>query len=148
MADFCGVSIETVKNWAKQGMPGTPNAYDVSEIIQWLRSVGPWRQHAKPDSDDPLLSADGDSPGLERYRQAKAALAELELEERKGTLLSRDKARSTLGRWASIVRRLGERLGRRYGPEATTAVNDAILECQHVIDHEFGTSDASDQHAA
>jgi phage terminase Nu1 subunit (DNA packaging protein) len=138
------VSIDTVKSWAKQGMPGGPGAYDFAAIIPWLRTKGPWRQHVKVENDDPLLAADGDSPGLERYRLAKAALAELELEERKGTLLSREKVRTTLIRWATVLRRMGERIAKRFGNEASEAVNDALGECQAVIDYEFGGDESTD----
>lgn len=144
IASFCGVSIDTVKSWAKQRMPGQPGMYDLGEIVRWLRASGPWRQHQRPEFDDPLLVADGESPGLERYRLAKAAIAELDLEERKESLLSRDKARAALIRWGSIIRRLGERLGKRFGPDASNAVNDALSECQHIVDHEFGGCDTSD----
>jgi phage terminase Nu1 subunit (DNA packaging protein) len=138
VAVFFGVSIDTVKNWAKQQMPGAPGNYDLAEILRWLRASGPWKaKPVIPPGADELLVAEGDSPGLERYRLAKAALAELELEERKGALLSREKARLALNRWASIIRRLGERFGKRYGREAAMALNDAITECQHVVDHEF-----------
>lgn len=149
VATFCGVSLDTVKSWAKQSMPGRPGAYDLSAIVRWLRTAGPWRQHSKPESEDPLLgAAEGDSPGLERYRLAKAAIAELDLEERIGSLLSRDKARAALNRWASIVRRLGERLGKRFGPDAARSVNDALIECQHVVDHEFGGDEPADDSPA
>jgi phage terminase Nu1 subunit (DNA packaging protein) len=143
VAEFCGVSFDTVKSWAKQGMPGSPGAYDLSAIVQWLRTKGPWRQHLKVDSDDPLLS-DGDSPGLERYRLAKAAIAELDLEERKGNLLSREKVRAILIRWATIIRRLGERLAKHFGNQAAGMVNDSLGECQAVIEYEFGSSESTD----
>ena len=148
VALFCGVSLASVQGWAKQGMPGRPGAYDVQEVVQWLRSVGPWRQHARPEEDDPDLAGGPDSPGLERYRLAKAAIAELELEQRKASLLSRDKARTALVRWASIIRRLGERLGKRYGPEATLTVNDALSECQLVVDHDFSGDEPADAGSA
>jgi phage terminase Nu1 subunit (DNA packaging protein) len=130
------VSIDTVKNWAKQGMPGKPGAYDLCEIIPWMR-----KRFGEKTSGDPLLDAEVDSPGLERYRLAKAALAELDLAERNRTLLPLEEGRAALSRWASIIRRLGEQLGKRFGPDATTAVNDAILECQHVVDHDLAAID-------
>lgn len=138
-----GVSLDTVKSWAKQGMPGVPGAYPLPEISKWLRSTGPWRQHVRPADDDPLL-ADGDSPGLERYRMAKAQLAEYDLAERTKNLLSRDKARGVLIRWASVIRRMGERLGKRYGADAAIAVNDALTECSYVVDHELGGDESPD----
>lgn len=147
VADFCGVSIDTVKGWAKQGMPGVPGAYDLSTIVRWLRSSGPWRQYVRPEVDDPDLYGNVDSPGLERYRLAKAAIAELDLEERKGELLSREKARSALIRWAAVFRRLGDRMGKRFGAAAGRSVNDALSECQHIVDHEFSGNEPADDSA-
>lgn len=113
------------------------------KIAQWLRHSprGPWRQHHRPDSesDDPLLSS-GDSPGLERYRQAKASLAELELEERRGVLVRVDKVRDILGRWASLIRRLGEHLLKRFGADALQSLRETLEQCDRLKD-EFATPD-------
>lgn len=143
MAHIYAVSIETVKGWAKQGMPGRPGSYDAHEISRWLRSTGPWRQHAKAAEEDELLlgtSAGSDSPGLERFRIAKANLAELELQERKRQLVSVDRVRSILTRWSGPLRRLGESLSKRFGTEASLAFNEALEECESVIDSELGQS--------
>jgi phage terminase Nu1 subunit (DNA packaging protein) len=83
-------------------------------------------------SDDPLL-AEGDSPGLERYRLAKAEHAELDLAERRGDLIERDKCREVLARWAVVIRRMGERLAKRYGTAASTEVIDTLKECESVV---------------
>jgi phage terminase Nu1 subunit (DNA packaging protein) len=101
-------------------------------VTRWLRTEGPWKPYAKSQSpnpaDDPLL-ADGDSPGLERYRLAKAKHAELDLEQRKGELIEREKAKLILSRWASLIRQMGERLSKRYGNEAAKTVNETLDEC-------------------
>lgn len=140
-----GVSLETVKGWAKQGMPGRSGRYVVRDVTTWLRQEGPWRQHMRlaVDPDEELLAGGSDSPALERLRAAKAAIAELDLEKLRGSLVSREKARTILGRWAAILRRMGERLGKRYGPEAANAVNDALGECDHVVHHELGDGNAT-----
>jgi phage terminase Nu1 subunit (DNA packaging protein) len=137
VAEFFGRSIDTVKNWAKQGMPGKRGCYDVSEIAKWLGSpAGPWRA-----IDDDSMDGGPDSPGLERYRLAKAALAELDLEERRGVLLSRDKARSALTLWGSIIRRMGDMLGKKFGTDAALAISDALAECRRLVDTHFGDPD-------
>jgi 3-hydroxyisobutyrate dehydrogenase len=38
-------------------------------------------------------------------------------------------------------RQLGERLGKRYGPEVIGSVNDALDDCQRVINDEFSCGD-------
>lgn len=123
---FCRVTVSAVRKWAADGMPGRPGRYDLSEIHAWRLERETRRRAA---SDDPLLDG-GDSPGLERYRQAKAALAELELAERESSLMSREKALTILGRFAAKIRRMGERLGKRFGADAAIMVNESLTECE------------------
>lgn len=149
VAEHCDVSVHAVRNWAEKGMPGRPGRYDLTKIIHWLRSpAGPWHPKLQPAAaDDPLLvDSDSESPGLERYRQAKAALAELDLEERRKSLLNVAAVRSILARWATIIRRLQERLAKQYGADAGAVVRDSLDECRRVIHDEF--DEGHDQPAA
>ena len=84
------------------------------------------------------MVAAGDSPNLERYRLAKAKLAELELEQKHRAVLPRDQTREVLGRVASLWRRYGDRLGKRHGPEETLSFNETFGEARRVIEDEFG----------
>ena len=129
---FFGVSIDSVKNWAKQGMPGQRGSWRLDLIAKWLRTDGPWKRWDAPTDADPLLG-EGDSPALERYRLAKAKLAELDLETRKGELIERDKARDIFSRWAVLVRRMGERLSKRFGPDAAATVNETLASCRIAV---------------
>ena len=141
VAEFFGVSINTVQNWCAAKCPGVPGNYPLSEIAKWLRTTGPWRKNIKPEViDDPLLT-EGDSPGLERYRQAKASLAEIELEKMRGNVLPLETVRENLARWASLIRRMGETLGKRHGPEAARVVNETLEECGRIIAIEELTDD-------
>lgn len=141
VGEFFGVSLDTVATWRKKGMPGIAGRYDLRDILAWLRSEGPWRQRGGHDfsngSFDELIVASGDSPNLERYRLARAQLAELELEHKRGSVFPRDMARHVLGRVASLWRRYGERLGKRHGPEEVMSFNETFEEAQRVIDDEF-----------
>lgn len=148
IAVFFDQSIETVKGWAKQGMPGQSGDYDVSAIVQWLRQSGPWRQHHRQIEDDPDLAiTGGDSPNLERYRAAKAAIAELDYAERQKELIARDKVKSLFARWASVLRRMGERISKRFGNEAALTVNDSLRECGEIITYELGGDGATESTA-
>ena len=145
VGEFFGVSMDTIAAWRKKGMPGVSGRYDLREILVWVRSEGPWRQRGGVDIGtgplDDLIVEAGDSPNLERCRLAKAQLLELELETKRSSLLPREKVRSGLGRFAAILRQLGERLGKRYGPEVIGSVNDALDDCQRVINDEFSCGD-------
>ena len=140
VSEFFGVSVNTVMNWAKQGMPGQRGTYRLDLIAHWLRSDGPWQRYEKTEND-PLLTDGSDSPALEQYRIWKARHAELDYKERCGDLVERGKSRDVLARWAVLIRRMGERLGKRYGPECAAAVNDTLIECVEIIDS-FGDSDS------
>ena len=115
-------------------MPGTPKEYVLQDVSKWLRTQGPWKPYQKPEasSDDPLL-AEGDSPALERYRLAKAKHAELDLEQRRGELIDLAKCRDLFGRWGSVIRKMGERVSKRFGVEANQMVAEAIDECDSIV---------------
>lgn len=78
--------------------------------------------------EDPLLVG-SDSPQLERYRAAKAGLAELDLEQRKKTHVDAHELHDGFMAIAGIVRRsAGDTLLARFGNDATEILNDAIEE--------------------
>jgi phage terminase Nu1 subunit (DNA packaging protein) len=137
VAEVFSVSADTVKRWRSEGMPGSPRDYVLQDISKWLRSDGPWKPYQRSEipavqSDDPLL-ADGDSPALERYRLAKAKHAELDLEQRKGELIDKEKCRDVLARWGSTIRKMGDRISKRFGIEANQMVSEAIDECESIV---------------
>jgi phage terminase Nu1 subunit (DNA packaging protein) len=134
VANNYDVNLDTVKRWRQQGMPGKSGKYELQLISRWLRTEGPWKPYAKPPAtEDELMVADGDSVALERYRLAKAKIAELDLANRKGELIDRETCRDVLVRWAVLIRRLGEVLGKRHGAEATRSVNATLGECESII---------------
>lgn len=123
-------------------MPGRNGAYKLQQVSRWLRNqnAGPFRGSNKTEPSDPLLVADVDSPGLERYRLAKAALAELELEERKGSLIPLEKVRDVLSRWSSLIRRMGESLSKRFGKDAAELLNETLAECRRLVPNDDADS--------
>lgn len=70
------------------------------------------REALGPDGE---LLAGGDSPALERFRLAKARLAELELQRQQENLLPREAVHRAFEQIASILRTAGEQLQRLYG---------------------------------
>ena len=141
MAEFFGCTVNAVQQWRAKGMPGKPGRYDLSAVAIWLRQEGPWREKRPAADIEDDLAGPADSPGLERYRLAKARLAELELAKQQRSVMSRDLARETLGRIASLFRRYGERLSKRHGPEEAVLFNETIGEARRVIEQEFGADE-------
>lgn len=141
-AKLCQMSRRGDLPAACQNPDGT---YDARELIRWHAS-----QTSEPLGDlgdgDPLL-AFGESPALERYRLARAEMVELDLEERRGFLIPRDRVRLTLLRWASILRAVGDRLGKKFGNDAIDTINEALDDCARVVADEFGNGDSHDDSA-
>jgi hypothetical protein len=123
-ASMVGVSDRTLKEWLGKGCPGEPGRYVVPEIVQWAK-VSVWS--VIPTGDD-LMDGGGDSPALEQYRLAKAALARLDLAEREKQLVRVEEVVEPLMEAAAVVRAAGERIGREYGPDAQEVVNEAVAE--------------------
>ena len=148
LASALGVDPSTVQQWVRDGLPRNRAGknrykYCIPCGAEWMRRIAAAGAPQREPVDDELLVG-CDSPALERYRLAAAKLKELDLEERKTSLLPRDKVRTALGRFSLILRQLGERLGKRYGPEAQLSLKDAIDDCRRVVDDEFGADDTAD----
>lgn len=109
----------------------SPLIFRVAAIIELIvdRKVS---EQTKVTPDDPLLD-DGDSPALERYRLAKAKHAELDYAEREKQLIDKEKCRDVLSQWGNVIRKMGDRVSRRFGVEANQIVSEAIDECESVV---------------
>jgi phage terminase Nu1 subunit (DNA packaging protein) len=116
---------------AEDVRPGRPVVVRVAAVVEMMVAKRVAEQSRPIDPEDPLLTA-GDSPGLERYRLAKAAHAELDLAERKGELIDREKCRSVLAQWGSVLRRAGDRIA-RVNPEASRLLSEGLDECEAIV---------------
>jgi hypothetical protein len=81
-----------------------------------------------PESDDPLLVGGSDSPGLERYRQAKATLAEMEAAERQGKIIEVDVVVELLRPCPAIFRSAADRARRKWGNDIGDYFNEIVDE--------------------
>jgi len=112
-----------------RGLPVKGKYVNLSRIIRWLHDFLASPSVRKPslvNGEDPLMVGGENSPAMERYRAARASLAELKLEERKGTLLSREDARERLSRLATIMRATGDHLQRECGPKALAIWDEGL----------------------
>lgn len=93
------------------------------------------KERAKLANDDALLLDGNDkSPSIERLRLAKAKLAELELAEKRGQLIRPDLASTALLLVAGKLRKLGTRLGKKYGPAVSDDFERTLDECQNEME--------------
>lgn len=83
------------------------------------------------DCDGDLFGED--SPALERYRTARAELAELDLEVRRAKLLDREKLENQWNAGAVALRNAGERLQMRFGDEAVSLYNEGVSDFARAV---------------
>ena len=125
IAEFFGMSIDTIKNWRKQGMPGTQGSWRLDRIVQWLRSDGPGSSR---------LADDVDTDDKARKLRAEADKAEMIAETMAGDLVPADMVRETFKRTADVLRLLGDDLGRATAPmsgkDVQKRINEALMSIE------------------
>jgi hypothetical protein len=143
VAAFFDVSIQTVERyWTKSGMPGGDKGpWDVREIAAWRQ-----KRSGKHTGGDPDPMLDGPaSPALERYREARAAMARLDLATREKNLLPRADVHTGLARIASVIRQAGDTLQKQFGAEPHAVLIEALDEAEQQIENLFGDSASEEQ---
>jgi hypothetical protein len=99
--------------------------YDAVALVQWFAGTA---------GDDPLLSG-ADSPSLETYRKARAALAELDLAERRGRLVDVD---AFVEWWstsvAAPIRRAIGTLQTQFGLGAADVIVAALQKAETAVE--------------
>jgi hypothetical protein len=141
VAEACNTSVKSVSLWAsKEDFPKDEDGtYPLFQIGLWrqrnLDDRAP-KQKPPPSDEDPLLNA-GDSVGLERYRMAKAQLAEMDLAEREKSMLSADAVHDGLSIISQAYRKACEILQRKFGSEAFSILEEAQKEAEAQINDMF-----------
>lgn len=124
VARFFGVSTKTISHWKNRGMPAVPKAYNLSEIAAWRLQYE--REQSRRQVDEALLKADSQSPALERFRAARAALSEIELAERQEELLPLSLIQPFHNQLAHYIREAGEIMKRNGHTDAHEILNEQI----------------------
>ncbi len=141
LARACGVARTTVQAWqADPEFPGQMDGggFDVFEVGKWKGAKEEAKKPRLSGDEDPLL-ASGDSPGLERYRMAKAQMAELDLGLRQGQLLPVEMLDVGLTALTDAYRRGIETAQRLYGSEIIPIFEESFARGKDVIDQHFGS---------
>ena len=118
--DACDIRDEGKRGKVQVRMPGAIAAYKKHAVSQ-----------VKAANGDPLLTG-GDSPGLERYRLAKAKGAEMDLEIRERTHVNANEIRAELLRFAGVIRSAIENCQRRFteGNAMHEIIAEAVKEAE------------------
>ena len=94
---------------------------------------------ALADTED--LGPQTSSPWQEKLREETYYLRRLDRQKREGELVDRHVMHDCLTRMAVVFRKVGERLERRYGPEAFAIYIEAIYAMQREIQNFFDDDD-------
>ncbi len=131
------------------GIPLEGATIDLTKVVRWLHDfLAANRIKLMRDEDEDAALMAGEGPAIERWRLAKAQIAEIELEEKRKRLLPLDEIHRGLARSASIMRRAGERLERLFGPDARKLFDEAIDNAIRVAESGLGEADGGGEASA
>lgn len=95
------------------------------------------------EADDALMGG-SDSPGLERYRAAKADLTEMERDRQRKQLFRLMDVEPRLMQLSGLLRGVSENLRRRHGNEAGDLLDEVLNEWERGLAAVFSSDDGPD----
>ena len=120
----------------RYGIPFSGKTINLPAVVRALHDFLAANKYklAAAGNEDPLLVGEGDSPGLERFRLARAAQEEIRLATMRRDTVDRETMHKVLLRGMLIVRQSVETLQRQYGDDAARIVNEGLQEAERVLD--------------
>jgi len=115
------------------GFPIRGDFISIPSVIKHLHSFLTANQYKLLPKNSP-----NDDQHSDRYREAKADMAEDERDTRRGQLIPRFDARRIHTMWEHLLRGAGEKLGRKFGSDAQSILNEALDGCVNLIDDFYG----------
>ncbi|MCE9544283.1 MAG: hypothetical protein K8T25_01980 [Planctomycetia bacterium] len=134
---LAGRSPRTLRDSAAPREPS--GGYDARALVEWLL--------AEASAGETMLATGAESESLERYRAAKAKIAELDCAERMGQVIAVEELNMWLGRACGILRNASIKIGKQFGPIAQQIHNDAIGEFDRIRQEEYERLKAKEQAA-
>jgi hypothetical protein len=98
-------------------------------MLEWAK-VNRWYK-----SSDPMLAGGSESDNLERYRGARADLAELDFQERESTIINPAKVRDTYLGSLQFFREAVGQLTQRFGNDAGKILAEAIENAERQVEN-------------
>lgn len=117
---------------ALHGIPLEGSSISIPEVIGWLH--GFLAESSRTLHDEPTRPSIQSVEDEARLLKARADLQELKRDEQLGDLIRRDQFHDVMMRWAAVIRKAGDRLGKKFGPDAQDVLNEALDTCESVID--------------
>lgn len=123
----------------RYGIPFAGRSISLPDVVKALHDflAKNARRLTRGEPDDSMLDGDG-SPALERYREERAVIAQLERMERERSLVSRSEVHELMGQLGSILRTACTTLEQRHGAEARLVLDDAYDQFQRLLEKRAG----------
>lgn len=116
-------------------------AFFLPAVIQTYLATRATPKPAPPSPGDDPLMAGFDSPGLERYRNAKADREEMMRDRDRQILIVRDEIFPSLQQGATLIRQAADQATRLYGNGVADLINEAVDEAVTTWSKSLETSD-------
>ena len=132
---------------ALYGLPFGAAKIDLPEVVRRLHDLLALRgRQLLADPHDPS-SGRADSPALERYRDERARIAQLDRLERESELIPSAAVQQFLIRLASLLRTAGEKLRAQFGPEAYALWEAVFVQLERELEQHWEQEDHADEAA-
>lgn len=122
LAWLFGVSLQTIENWRKEGMPGSPKRYSLREILAWQRA----RNSTPADRKERLQKIE------EEAAEVKLELARLKLRREAGKLVELDAVERMLADRLLELRQNLQAMSHNVGPRLAPAME--VPDVQSILD--------------
>lgn len=119
----------------RTGIPFNRSEINLADVVRALHDFLAAKKHLlwKPgDPEEDVAMLGESSPALERWREEKYLLAQLERLEKQKQLFPRHVVHEALVRLATILRSAGEQL-QKVSPDAGDALNESLDDCDRAI---------------
>jgi hypothetical protein len=142
-AAISGKQLKTLnENHSLYGLPvAAGEDIDIVEVIQWFHDyLSTWGSKIKKHQlmDEESQAAEREREKLELRRiSAQINKIENDVERRQAETISIAEVRKVLSWLAGELRKLGERLGKRFGPEAQIAMNESLIRIESSLADEL-----------
>lgn len=130
-----------------QRQVGQERQFHARSVMEAWAAAGRSKRKASVTSaeEKELQPEAGASPGLERFRMAKAELAELDLAVKKSELVSRSDMRDCLAQVSTRITEAADELQRRFGPEAFAVLEDCMADAKVRVGRVLAELKAADE---